>query len=215
MMRWLKRLSAGRLIAFAGGLSLAVLGIWITLVITVWLARAPADGSWDLWAMLEGLSSAAAFATVIGGGVVVLAQLVESIDSRNLDVYNNVFEKMMSDEEIDARRWIYLNLPDDPEQGLDNLTPEGQRHVKRVLNSFDHLGFLLQQDWVTAEGIIGWVSPIVVKVWAKLSPYVEHEARRRDEPDYYEAARFLAERCRGWREAKLGQKEIVWVDKAL
>nr|MBN1228949.1 hypothetical protein [Anaerolineae bacterium] len=214
-MQWLKRQSAGRVLTFAALLSLVVFTVWIVVVYVLWRAGDRIDAGWDLWAMLEGASSAAAFATVIGGGVVVLAQLVESIDNRNLAVYNNIFEKLMDPEEIEARRWIYLNLPDDPEVGLANLDPVGQQHVKRVLNSFDHLGFLLQQNWITTDAIIIWVSPIVVKVWEKLGPYVDYEAVRRNEPDYYSAVRFLSSRCRAWREKNLPHKDVVWVEDAL
>ncbi len=216
-MRVLKRLSAGKVVAVAAGLSLAMLVIWVGLIVLVWvvIGRPGSGGGWDLWAMLEGISSAAAFATVIGGGIVVLVQLVESVDSRHLAVYNDVFREMMSDEEIEARRWIYQHLPDDPEQGLRELDERGQQRVKRVLNSFDHLGFLLRQEWITDEGLIEWVSPIVVKTWRKLKPYVEYESRRRNEPYYYAAARYLAERCKGWWQEHRPDAQITWVEDAL
>lgn len=215
-MRTLKRLSAGKVVAVAAMLSLSMLIVWIGLIVLVWMAIGrPAGGGWDLWAMLEGLSSAAAFATVIGGGIVVLAQLAESVDSRHLSVYNDIFREMMSDEEIEARRWIYLHLPDDPQQGLAALDPLGQRYVKRVLNSFDHLGFLLRQEWVTDEGLIEWVSPIVIKTWGKLGAYVEYESQRRNEPYYYGAARYLAERCIAWWQEHRPEAQITWVEKAL
>ncbi len=215
-MRTLKRLSAGKVVAVAAVLSLGMLVVWVSLIVLVWLAIGrPAGDGWDLWAMLEGLSSAAAFATVIGGGIVVLMQLVESVDSRHLAVYNDIFREMMSDEDIEARRWIYLHLPDDPQQGLASLDPLGQRYVKRVLNSFDHLGFLLRQEWVTDEGLIEWVSPIVIKTWSKLGPYVEYESQRRNEPYYYEAARYLAKRCTAWWQEHRPEARITWVENAL
>jgi hypothetical protein len=124
----------------------------------------------------------------------------------------------MSEENIEARRWIYVNLGDDPQAGIESIDPVGQKHVKTVLNSLDHLGFLMEQDWITAEGeeaIVKWVSPFVVKVWARLEPYISYEGQRRHEPDYYGSIRNLAERCIAWRRANLPEAEIVWLKKAL
>lgn len=216
MIQWLKHQSSGKVVLAAGALSLAAFVVAVLVVWLFWLLASPSRViEWDLWNMFEGLASTAAFATVIGGGVVILAQLVETVDSRNRAVYNEVFQRMMRDEEIEARRWIYLELPGDPEQGIASLSPEGQRHVKLVLNSFDHLGFLLKQDWITDAGIIEWVSPIVVKTWEKLGPYVEYEARRRGEPYYYFAARHLADRCREWWQKNRSDAPINWIEKAL
>lgn len=208
-MRWLKRLPASRVISVAAVLTLIVLVTWVGIILIIWKLGGPANDSWDLWGMLEGLSSAAAFATVIGGGVVVLAQLVESVDSRSMTVYNSIFEKLMSDEDIDARRWIYSHLPSDPEVGMRSLDARGHAAIKRTLNSFDHLGFLLKQDWVTDDAIVEWVSPIVNKTWVKLEPYINYEIQRRNEPEYYASARYLADRCRKYR------KDVVWVKDAL
>jgi len=214
-MRWIRRLSAGKALAFAAILTLIVFLGWVGTVTLGWAVLRPGDAGWDLWGMLEGLSSAAAFATVVGGGVMALIQLVEMIDSRNLSVYDDVFTRMMSDEEIDARRWIYQKLPEDPIEGVKALDEIGQRHIKRILNSLDHLGFLLQQDWVTAEAIIEWVSPMVVKLWVRLGPYVDYESKRRHEPDYYAAARFLAEQCIEWRHKNTPDAEIRWIEDAM
>jgi len=217
MLRRIKRLPAERLILLVATLSFLFFLIWVAVNILVWLTFRALGVQGDLWGELEGISSAAAFAITLAGGIVILVQLDEAIESRNLDIYNDAFERMMSDDNIAARRWIYLNLPDDVEEGLTLLAgnPEGQACVKRVLNSFDHLGFLLQQEWVMGDAVIRWVSPFVVKIWAKLKPYVDYEIARRHEPDYYEAARFLAESCAEWRRKNVPDFEITWVDKAL
>jgi hypothetical protein len=191
---------------------------WLGLAYALWNILKLFGLQPDFWPMLEALSTAAVVAQFFGGGVVALSQLRDSADSRNLGIYNDLVEKLMSDETIEARRWIYLNLPDDPQIGLDGLNPDGQRHVKRVMNTLDHLGFLLEQDWITAEGeeaMIKWVSPFVVKVWAKLGPYISYEANRRHEPDYYVNIRLLAEECIAWRQTNLPEAQITWVDKAL
>jgi hypothetical protein len=191
---------------------------WLGIAWSLWNILGLIGVHPDFWPMLEALSTAAVVAQFFGGGVVALWQLRDSADSRNLGIYNDMVEKLMSEETIEARRWIYVNLPDDPKTGVDGLSPEGQKYVKRVMNTLDHLGFLLEQDWITAEGeeaIIKWVSPFVVKVWAKLEPYITYEAERRKEPDYYVNIRQLAERCIEWRRINLPESEIVWVKNAL
>ncbi len=163
------------------------------------------------WSRLEGLTSVAALALALGTGFVLVIELAETTDSRNLDIYRDIYEKLMAEPEIAARRYIYQQLPDpgDPQTLIDAVQrdPEAQRCVKRVLNMIDYFGFLVDQEWVTADEVIGWVSPIVVKVWVKIGPLVEYEcAQRPEEPDYYEAARKLAERCRRWRDAHYPQR---------
>ncbi len=219
MQRWLKERSALEVVGLAVALSALVFVAWVVGIRAYWIAARPgAPVEWDLWGMIEGLSSAAAFAAVFGGGVMVLLQLIEASESRHLEVYNSVFERMMRDDEIEARRWIYQQLPDDPEMGLNDLSADDHRKVKLVLNSFDHLGFLLRQQWVTDDELIAWVSPIVVKTWQKLEPYVDHEAARRKEPYYYSAARYLAEQCNLWWKENRGEAKFTWLgqdDRAL
>ncbi len=217
MLRKIKRLPAEQLILLVLGLSLVFLVLWLLGIGLTWGLLTLLGVQGDLWSALEGISSAASFAITIAGGLVLLVQLNEAIESRNLDIYNDAFERMMDDANIEARRWIYLNLPDDVEEGLALLDrdPVGHTCVKRVLNSFDHLGFLLQQDWGVSEPVVKWVSPFVVKTWAKLEPYVDHEAQRRGEPDYYEAARYLAQRCREWRAKNVSEGKVAWVDRAM
>ena len=60
-----------------------------------------------------------------------------------------------------------------------------------------------------------WINPMIVKAWSKLEPYVVYEAERRHEPDYYQAARELAQKCTTWREINLPDAEITWLDDAL
>jgi hypothetical protein len=192
---------------------------WIGLCFLAWNGLRLAGFESDFWAMLEAISTAAAVAQFLGGGVVALWQLRDSVDSRNLSIYNDIFEKLMSDRDIEGRRWIYVNLPDMPEQGIAGLTTEGQAHVKQVLNSLDHLGFLLEQDWITKDAedaIIKWVSPFVVKIWQKIGPYIDYEAKRRREPDYYASIRYLAEHCIKWRAKNIANAgDIVWLKDAL
>jgi hypothetical protein len=195
---------------------------WIGILLLAWRFLGLREADPALWGYLEGMSSAAVLGSVIGGGLAVLVQLVELIESRkrdiavtNLRVYDTIFGLMMSDDNIDARRWIYQELPRDPETGLSGLDSEGQRRIKLVLNSLDYLGLAVAQDIVAGDDVVEWASPFVVKVWDRLGPYVDYEARRRNEPDYYRAARDLAERCRAVRQKRVGDATPVWVEDSL
>lgn len=213
-----QNMSTGQVIQRAVLIAAISLIGWVGLCLILWQALGSVGIKFDFWPMLEALSTAAAVAQFLGGGIVALWQLRDSVDSRNLSIFNDIFDKLMSDREIEARRWIYTRLPDDPGSGLAGLSAEGQEHIKHVLNSLDHLGFLLERDWITAEAedaIIKWVSPMVVKAWARLGPYVEHEVQRRNEPDYYENVRYLAKRCITWRAKNLPDAEINWIKGAL
>ena len=60
-----------------------------------------------------------------------------------------------------------------------------------------------------------WMNPMIVKAWNKLGPYVDYEAERRNEPDYYQSARELAQECLAWRETHVPNSQITWLDDAL
>jgi hypothetical protein len=66
----------------------------------------------------------------------------------------------------------------------------------------------------TDEAVLDWISPMVAKTWGRLGDYVDYEAARRNEPDYYEAARELGERCIAHRERK-GVGESAFVKDAV
>lgn len=216
MLQRIKSMPVEKVVGIAALYFVLAFIVWVGLIVGVWLLFRAIGVNFDLWSAMEAISTAAAVAQIVGGGLVLLVQMNESVDSRNLSAYNEIFERLMSDRNIAARRWIYINLPPDPQIGIAGLSEEGQEHVKLVLNSLDHLGFLITQDWVTSDAILQWVSPFVVKVWARIGPYVDYEARRRGEPDYYEAVRDLAERCIEWRRENVpGTEDIVWLKDAL
>jgi hypothetical protein len=165
--------------------------------------------------MIEALSTAVTVAALISGGYIAYRELDELSNSRFIDVSNELFEELNSEANIEARRWVIQNLPDDPIEGLPQLTPQGRKQVKRVLNSLDHIAFLTQSGWIPEELIMPWMNPMVVKVWAKLGPYVAYESQRRHEPDFYTHARKLADRCSEWRAHNVPESELTWVDHAL
>jgi hypothetical protein len=188
-----------------------------------WLAGLSALGlflravgvSTDFWAMTEALSTAVAAAAVLSASFIAYRELSELDISRHIQVADRLFEELNSPENIEARRWIFQNLPADPVEGTRTLTPEGRAAVKRVLNSLDRVAFLTQASWIPEEMIMPWMNPMIVKAWAKLEPYVDYEGPRRNEPDYYEHARQLAQRCLAWRKSNLPDATINWIDDAL
>jgi hypothetical protein len=218
MLRRIKRMPAEKVVRSAAILSVVLFLLWLGVTLLIWQFADPKAGEFNLWSAMEGLSSVAILALTIGGGAVVLVQINESIDSRNVETFTRVFEKLMSREQEAARRWIYQEMPPFTEAGLDALTSEGRTYIRLVLNTFDYLGFLVQQEWVTeeaAESIVEWISPVMVKTWAKLEPYVDDQCNKRREKDYYLDARRLAERCRAWRKKHYPDAPIIWLDQAL
>jgi hypothetical protein len=181
----------------------------------VWLALRAVHLETDLWAMTGALSTAVTAAAVLGGGFVAYRQLSEGASSRHMEVADRLFTELNSEENIRARRWIFQNLADDPQVGIPALDDEGRDAIKRTLNSLDRVAFLTQSGWIPDDMIMPWMSPMVVKAWAKLCPYVEYESRRRAEPDYYEHACVLARRCQEWRTANVPEAKVRWVDDAL
>ena len=169
----------------------------------------------DFWAMTEALSTAGAAATVLGAGFIAYRELSEISSNRHMDVADRLFEEMNSPENIESRRWVYQNLPPNPEEGIESLTPEGQAAVKKVLNSLDRIAFLTQSGWIPVDILMPWIHPMIAKSWEKLEAYVNFERNRRNEPYFYEHAGGLAESCKAWRRKNIPEEQVNWVEKAL
>jgi hypothetical protein len=189
--------------------------LWIGVLLTLWSILHTVGVATDFWPMAQTLTSTVTMVCIVAGSVVAFHQLNEAASNRHLAVADRLFEELNSPENIEARRWIFHNLPDDPEEGNRTLTSEGQAALKRVLNSLDHIAFLTQAGWIPEEMIMPWMNPMVVKAWAKLERYVDYESRKRREPDYYRHARELADRCREWRKHNVPNTGIVWIKDAL
>jgi len=163
------------------------------------------------WSRLEPFFALLTFAYAVAAGIVVLREFAESSDSRNLSIYQDIYEKIMSPEAIEARRQIYTDVPDGtPKEVYDAILQDKamQDCVKKVLNQIDYFGFLVSQDWVTSDEMVGWLSPIVVKVWRKIGPAIEYElSTRPEEPDYYRSAFDLVQRCEEWRDRKYPDRD--------
>lgn len=169
----------------------------------------------DYWAMLEALATAIAASAVLGTVFVAYRELSEIYSSRYIDVANKLFDELNSPENIEARRWVFQELPADPEQGIKTIDADGRKAVKKVLNSLDHVAFLTQAGWIPEELIMPWMYPMISKSWHKLKPYVEYERQRRNEPHYYVNASKIAERCVTWGKTNLPDDHMIWVQDAL
>jgi hypothetical protein len=196
------------------GLTVVGFVAWLFVLVLLWFGLRRIGFEVDFWAMTESLSTAVGAATVFGAGFVAYRELSEIADSRHMEVADRLFAELNSEESIQARRWIFQKLPDDPEESLNALS-EHQKYIKHTLNSLDRVAFLTQAEWIPDTIIMPWMNPMIVKVWSKLEPYVDYESRRRNEPDYYQHARQLAERCMAWREKHMPGVDIQWVDNAL
>jgi hypothetical protein len=197
------------------GITAASFIVWVGGLFVIWFMLRLVGISTSFWAMTEALSTAVAAAAVLGAGYVAYRELDEIANSRHMEVADRLFEELNSPENVDARRWVFQNLPDDPQAGIPSLSSDGRHQVKKVLNSLDRVAFLTQSGWIPDDLIMPWMNPMIVKAWAKLEPYVDHEAERRNEPDYYLHARQLADRCRAWRKTHLPSAELTWLDDAL
>ncbi len=190
--------------------------VWVGLLYVVWRLL-PGIG-WtnvDFFAMISALSTAVAAAGVFAAGYVAYRELSEVANSRYMEVADRLFNELNSAENIEARRWIYQNLPSDAEEGMQRLTPEGQAAMKRVLNSLDRVAFLTQSGWIPEDLVMPWMQPMIIKSWQKLEPYVVYERKRRHEPYYYEYAGDLASRCLDWRAKNRPEADIQWLGDAL
>lgn len=198
-------------------LIVAVLGLfaWLALMVILWNVLDNSGQAPDFWAMTESLSTAVGIAAILVAGFVAYRELSEVAHTRHMEVADRLFDELNAPEKIEARRIVFENLLGSPEEAISNLTDEEQRAIKTVLNSLDRVAFLTQDGWIPDHLIMPWMNPMIVKAWAKLGPFVEFERGRRGEPDYYESAQEVAERCIAWRKKKYGDAEVTWIDDAL
>jgi hypothetical protein len=207
--------SGRRTLAVVAGYTALGLAIGLLMILILWgVLRARGSGS-SFWAMTEALATAVTAATVIGAGLLAYRELDEASDSRHLAVADRLFEELNAPENLAARRWLFQHLPPDPVTAQAELTDPERDTVKRVLNSLDRVAFLTQGGWIPEDMVMPWMSPMILKAWIKLKPWVDYEVERRHEPDYYRQVRDLAERCLSWRKAHGMSTEVVWIENAL
>lgn len=144
--------------------------LWLFGLFLLWLLLNSIGVRADYWAMTEALSTAVTVAAVIGGGIIAYRELTESSSSRHVQVADSLFGELNSPKNIEARRWVYTELPQDPQAGIGSLTPEGQEYVKQTLNSLDRVAFLTQANWIPEETVMPWMNPMIVKSWKSWDP---------------------------------------------
>lgn len=209
----------------AGTMKLFASAVGITVVVVILLIilfnLAVRNVSWivsDQDALsIEGVMSLLAVAVVIGGGLFALSEYVEAEEQRSFSLYTSLIERLMDPEEIKIRRWIISNIEVlttsmDRDRWIEDVReklfrgddPEGPRigsiYVKQVLNTFDYLGFVALNYWELDSELMAWLNPMVTKVWDRIWPYIEEEADRRAEPEYYIWAREFCYQCALWRQ---------------
>ena len=142
--------------------------------------------------------------------------------------FQEVFETVNNPDQVAARRWIIENLRTpmetdnldvllkemrralyDKPDGWSGIRPPGIEYLKQVLNAFDFIGFVFLDYWFMETKLVEWMSPLVAKVWERIYYYVEDEASRRNEPDYYRHAREFGDYCVKWRRSQYPTPNII------
>jgi len=193
----------------------------------------PDPVSWDF---LGSITSLATFALILGGLVFAFIDYVQNAVQRkreesesSFSIYKEMYERLMSQDALAARRWVIVNLPvlEDMNNDKDawflqvknriNELPSGSTggrapgkdYVKQILNDFDFIGFVNKNYWKMENEVVEWMSPPVAKVWERIHLYVEDEAKERNEPDYYKSAREFADYCLKWRRDNFPKSKVI------
>ena len=187
------------------------------------------------WTLLEGVASLITVSLVIGGLAFAFFEYVQTAIQQSrenaetsFNMYKEIYYRLMNPEAVEARRWIIMNLPakkdldneswlkqtiaalDKIPHGWKNERPPGRDHLKEVLNTFDFIGFVAKHYWNMENELVTWMSPPVAKVWERIWFYVEDEANRRGEPDFYQSAREFGQYCVEWRiKQNLPQANVI------
>jgi hypothetical protein len=188
------------------------------------------------WNLLGAFTSLTTMSFIVGGLIFAFIENIQIAIQRKresaeaaFNIYKDIFDRLMNPGAQAARRWIILNLdpindfPGDETQWLECTTkklndippgwkgdrPPGREYLKEVLNTFDFIGFVEKHYWSMDTELVSWMSPSIAKVWERIGFFVEDEARRRNEPDYYESARNFGRNCLDWRRDHYQKSNIV------
>ena len=191
------------------------------------------------WNLLEGITSLAALSLLVGGAVFAVSEHTQnSIQQRresalaSFDIYRELFDRLMNPVDVESRRWLIQNVPtlekadgdaavwliqvkaklNEFPEGWNQDRPPGKEHLKRVLNTFDFIGFSARFYWNMDNELVEWLSPAVSKTWERVYLFVEDEAERRNEADYYRAARDFGDYCVEWRRTHLKESSVIIED---
>ena len=198
------------LLLTAGGFVFGMIALCVLWAILSLLGFSP-----SFWAMTEAIATAVTAAAVLGGAILAYRELSELSTTRHIEVADRLFDELNDPASVEARRRVFQRLPPDPESGIALLEDADRAAIKQVLNSLDRVAFLTQAGWIPEEMVMPWISPMILKSWIKLKPWVDYEVDRRHEPEYYRQVRALAERCLAWRKAHGMSTEVNWIENAL
>ena len=81
--------------------------LWLCLLLVLWWSLKLLGFSYDLWAIIELLSTALAAAAVFTAGFIAYRELSEISNSRYMEVVERLLGELNSNENIEARRWIF------------------------------------------------------------------------------------------------------------
>jgi hypothetical protein len=193
---------------------LIVFVVIVLVVVPIWAGLFFLGFSSDFWIIISSVATLVAAAAVFGAGYIAYGELSEISQSRYLDVADQLFDALNSEESIVARRWIFQNLGDDLDFEDENF-PEARKYIKHTLNTLDRVAFVTKFGDVSDDEIMPWMHPMIVKSWAKLQAFVLAERERRNEPLYYKEAEELAMRTIEWCKKNEISTKIFWVDLAL
>lgn len=221
-----KALRVGFLSCAVAALTFACGGL--AFFVLTFFVRSAAERGVVTWGGMDSLISLATFSLLVGGLTFAFIDYVQNEVQRKLEsaqacfnIYKEVYDRLMDPKDLEARRWIIDNVPtlkeigNDKEKWLKCVSEQidhvpkgwqgdrapGKEYLKKVLNTFDFIGFVAEHYWSMENELVEWMSPSIVKVWERIEGYVEDEADRRDEKDYYEPARKFGKRCVEWRQS--------------
>jgi hypothetical protein len=181
----------------------------------VWLILRALGLALNLVSIISSFSSLVTTAAVFSAAYLAYGELAELSQGRHLEVADRLFDVLNSEESIAARRWIYQNLGNSLDYGKQDAFKNSQKYIKHTLNSLDRVAFITRFGYVSDDDIMPWMHPMVIKVWAKLKPFVLSERKRRGEPLYYKEAEKLAERTIAWCHKHNIPVEVTWIEDAL
>jgi len=188
------------------------------------------------WGLLEGITSLFTLAIIIGGLVFAYFEHTQASVQRgresaqaSFNLYKEIDQRLNDPLAIEARRWIIINVPTLDQMGgdeadwlkkvkqilnettgeLDNERPMGKEYLKQILHCFDFIGFVALHYWSMENELVEWMSPLIGKIWMRVGAYVEDEALRRNEADFFRAARDFGNYCLQWRREHYPDSKII------
>lgn len=124
-----------------------------------------------------------AYAAIIIASIAVLVtawQLFETRRANALPATVDLFREYRSEEMVDARRVLYLELGDlDPDLGISQLPGEVREAAERVGFFLDNVGVMIAHRLVSPKLVAGFLGVSSLNLWKALYPFVMHERARR------------------------------------